>query len=206
MEFDARRQIQKTLALIKPEAVAKGYEEEIMERIVDEGFTIVRWDKMHLPEEKVQMFYREHEGKEFFPKLVEYISSGPLIVLVLAKYNAVQAWRELIGPTDVELAKISNPRCLRALYGTNKTYNACHGSSDPESARREIKFFYPNINTDPILTNVEGNTYIQDRLQSYLIEGLTKLAKEKPENPIDWLARWILDNNPNKPMVETVEE
>jgi len=144
LEFDARREIQKTLALIKPEAVAKGYQDEIMERIVDEGFTIVRWDKVHLSVEKVQMFYREHEGKSFFPTLIEYITSGPIIVLVLAKYDAVQAWRDLIGPTDVELAKINFPRSLRALYGTSKTYNACHGSSDPEAARREVKFFYPN--------------------------------------------------------------
>lgn len=124
MEFDGRREVQKTLALIKPEAVAKGYEDAIMERIIDEGFTIVRWDKMHLSQEKVQLFYREHEGKSFFPTLIEYITSGPLIVLVLAKHNAVQAWRDLIGPTDVEMAKISFPRSLRALYGTSKTYNA----------------------------------------------------------------------------------
>ncbi|KAL9654237.1 hypothetical protein ABK040_010269 [Willaertia magna] len=206
IEINTSREVQKTLALIKPDAVAAGYEDEILERVVDEGFTIVRSDKITLTTEKAQLFYKEHEGKEFFPKLVEYMTSGPIVVVVLAKYNAVQAWRDLIGPTDVDLAKKQFPTSIRALYGKSKTYNAVHGSSDIVSAIREVRFFYPNMSVDSIPTSTEAEAFIKEHLESFLTTGLTKLAKEKPENPTLWLANWIIQNNPNKPQIQETFE
>ncbi len=144
IEFDTGRDVQKTLGLIKPDAVDLGFEHVIQQRIIEEGFTIVRSEKITLSRERASMFYREHEGKPFFEGLLDFMTSGPIIVLVLCKHDAIKAWRSLMGPTDVVLAKQAFPNTLRALYGTSKTYNAVHGSDSVASAKREIKFFYPN--------------------------------------------------------------
>ena len=144
IEFDTSRDVQKTLGLIKPDAVDLGFEDEIKERIVSEGFTIIRSQKLTLSREKASLFYREHDGKPFFEGLLDFMTSGPIVVLVLSRHDAIREWRTLMGPTDVNLAKETLPKSLRALYGTSKTYNAVHGSDSVNSARREIKFFYPS--------------------------------------------------------------
>jgi nucleoside-diphosphate kinase len=199
-EFDTSRDIQKTFGIIKPDAVHK--KNEILERIVDEGFTVVRHEEIELTRESAGEFYKEHEGKAFYEKLMEYMTSGPIVVMVLAKHDAVREWRKLMGPTNVDDARQNHPSSLRALYGKNTTNNAVHGSDSIKSARREIKFFFPKISVDPMLTREETKEYIEQELNTVLIEGLTKLAKEKPKEPLKWLANWLLDNNPNKPKVE----
>jgi len=89
-------------------------------------------------------FYEEHKGKPFFDSLIEYMSSGPCAALILSKENAIQDWRELMGPTKPDQARIEKPKSIRALFGTDTTRNACHGSDSPKSAEREIAFFFPS--------------------------------------------------------------
>ncbi|KAL0488838.1 nucleoside diphosphate kinase [Acrasis kona] len=204
VEFDTTRDIQKTFGIIKPDASHK--KEDIFERIIDEGFTIIRHETMQLSRERAGEFYKEHEGKSFYEKLIEYMTSGPIVVMALCKHDAVKEWRKLMGPTNVDDARKNHPTSLRAIYGKNMTNNAVHGSDSLTSARRELKFFFPKLSVEPSLSNQESKEYIQQELNAVLIQGLTKLAKEKPQEPLKWLAYWLLENNPNKPSVESTSE
>ncbi|KAF6769163.1 hypothetical protein AHF37_12565 [Paragonimus kellicotti] len=127
----------------KPDAVVVA--DEIEEKILQNGFFIIQKRRVQLSPEQASEFYAEHYGKMFFPSLVSYMSSGPIVVLVLAKENAIATWRELIGPTNSIKAKSIAPLSIRALYGTDDQQNAVHGSDSFTSAEKEIRFFFPDI-------------------------------------------------------------
>jgi adenylate kinase len=127
--------------------------EAILERIVSEGFTIVAKKRVRLSKTQAQAFYAEHAGRSFYEDLTDFMSSGPVIALVLEKVQAIAAWRTLIGPTDSNVAReeanAANPLddskwTLRALFGTDGQQNACHGSDSTWSATREAQFFFPS--------------------------------------------------------------
>lgn len=123
--------------------------------------------------------------------------------MVLTRVNAIKKWREVIGPTNPDQAREIAPNSLRALYGSKKntTFNGTHGSDSPESAAREIKFFFPQNPVFPLPSMEQSRDYVSATLVPVLTEGLTKLCKQKPKDPILWLADWLLENNPNKPKV-----
>ncbi|CAN0134169.1 unnamed protein product [Scytosiphon promiscuus] len=135
--------IERTLALIKPDATGAGRGSEILARVEEEGFVVVgkiegrTWCK-----EDAEEFYSEHRGKPFFDALVIFMTSGPIIQLCLEKVDAIREWRKLAGPTDSGDAKASEPTSLRALYGTDGTKNAVHGSDSLASALRELDFCF----------------------------------------------------------------
>jgi nucleoside-diphosphate kinase len=133
---------ERTLAIIKPDAIQAKNSGKIIERIEQEGFNILAIKKIHLTREQAEKFYAVHKGKHFFDTLVEFTSSGPLIAIVLEKENAIQAWRTLMGATDPTKAEENT---LRKLYGTAGERNATHGSDAPQTAEQEIKFFFPEI-------------------------------------------------------------
>lgn len=134
--------VQKTFAIIKPDAVEAGNTENIVTMIKDNGFTIVDRKKMHWSDNDAKTFYAIHKERPFFGDLVEYMTSGPVEMLVLEKDNAVQAWRDLMGATDPAQAEAGT---VRALYGTNIGRNATHGSDSAENAKIEIAQFFPNL-------------------------------------------------------------
>lgn len=142
-----------TLAIIKPDAVAKGLSDAIKLRIRDEGFTIVQEKLIQLNRTSAEEFYAEHYGKPFFERLTTFMSSGPVRVLILSRANAIKAWRQLMGPTNVTTAKQQAPTSLRALFGneSESTNNAVHGSDSEASAQREIHFFFPTRTTTTIV-------------------------------------------------------
>lgn len=160
--------------------------------------------------EQTSDFYAEHYGKMFFPSLVAYMSSGPILALVLARQSAIAFWRQLIGPTNTQKARDQAPESLRAIYGTDSTKNALHGSDSYSSAEREIHFFFPDSVVEPISTGQAAKDYLTRTVTPTLLKGLTELCKMKPADPIIWLADWLVVNNPNKPRVQeegyTVEE
>ncbi|GFR52672.1 hypothetical protein Agub_g15296, partial [Astrephomene gubernaculifera] len=203
-------ELEKTLALIKPDAVRAGKASEIMQLIELNGFTIIAKQKMQLTRARAEEFYGEHKGKEFFPKLVNFMTSGPIWALVLAKPGAILAWRALMGPTNVFKARAEQPKCLRALYGTDGTQNATHGSDSPASAAREIKFYFPALIPDPVTEATAAADYIAKRLQPALSKALAALAREKPSadkfEAITFVATYLLQNNPNKPKVLLPDE
>jgi len=193
----------KTLAMIKPDAVAAGNAGSIMQAVEAAGFTIVQKKELTLTADMASAFYGEHKGKPFYETLVGFMTSGPIYALALSKEDAILDWRKLMGPTNSEIARESEPKSLRALFGTDNTMNATHGSDSPASASRELKFFFPNITLDALPDAAQARAYIAETLQPTLVKGLTALCKEKPSagkmEAVTWLANWLLDNNPNKP-------
>ena len=133
---------EKTFAIIKPDAVKAKNSGKIIDRVEQEGFNIVTLKKLHLTKEQAESFYGVHKDKGFFDELVEFMISGPVIVMVLEKDEAIKSWRDLMGNTDPAQAAQNT---IRKLYGTDKGVNATHGSDAPETAKEEIKFFFPEL-------------------------------------------------------------
>jgi len=200
--------LERTLALIKPNAYPEV--QNIIPTIKANGFELIACDTLTLSKPRAAEFYAEHKGKSFFGNLVSFMSSGPIMALVLQKHKAIQGWRTLIGPTNSFKAKELKPNSLRAKYGADGTKNAFHGSDSVDSAMREIDFFFPALYTSKIpdseeytCASLKGATQPVS-LQDVLTKGLTKLCQVKPVglDSIDWLGNWLLANNPCRPAVE----
>uniref|UniRef100_UPI00398F66B9 nucleoside diphosphate kinase homolog 5 n=1 Tax=Pristiophorus japonicus TaxID=55135 RepID=UPI00398F66B9 len=192
--------VERTLALIKPDAIDNA--EEIEEIVLRSGFTILQKRKVYLSPELCSDIYAAHYGKMFFPSLTAFMSSGPTIAMVIARDQAIAYWRELIGPANSVKAKQTHPGSLRALYGTDDLKNAVHGSETFSAAEREIQFVFPGATVDPIPTGEVAMQYLSRFVNPILLTGLTELCKQKPTDPITWLADWLIANNPNKPNIQ----
>ncbi len=131
--------LERTLSIIKPDAVRKDLIGTIIARFQDAGFKPVAIKMLHLTEKQAQGFYAEHEGKEFFEPLVEFMTSGPIVVLVLQAEDVITHYREVIGKTDPQEATAGT---IRADFAESMRYNAVHGSDSPVSASREIAYFF----------------------------------------------------------------
>ena len=131
--------LERTLSIIKPDAVKKELIGTILARFEKVNLKPVAMKMLKLTDLQAQGFYAEHEGKEFFEKLVGFMTSGPIVVIVLEAENAISFYRETIGLTDpLEAAKGT----IRADFAESKSFNAVHGSDSPESASREIAYFF----------------------------------------------------------------
>ncbi|KAA8499025.1 UMP-CMP kinase 3 [Porphyridium purpureum] len=133
--------MEQTLALVKPDAFAR--KDEVVLKVVSAGFTVEKSAELQLTPARAAQFYAEHAGKPFLDDLCNFMCSGRVLAMVLSKEGAIKAWRELMGPTDSVAARSTAPDSMRALFGTDKQKNACHGSDSPEAAAREIAFFFP---------------------------------------------------------------
>lgn len=142
-----------TFALIKPEAVASKKSGKIIDMIEQNGFDIIRLQKVMLNQEFSEVFYDVHKERPFFGELVEFIHSGPVIIMALHKENAINAWRDLIGATDPAKAEQGT---IRQLFGTDIGKNAVHGSDSPETAVRELELFFPEMFA-PFMDNNDEN-------------------------------------------------
>ena len=131
--------VQRTFSIIKPNAVKKNVIGAIYNRFESAGFKIVAAKMMHLTREQAEGFYAAHKGRPFFDGLVEFISSGPIMLQVLEGENAIQRHRDLMGATNPDNALAGT---LRADYADSFTENATHGSDSEESAAREIAYFF----------------------------------------------------------------
>ncbi len=130
--------MERTLAIIKPDAVQKKITGKIISQI-RKNFKIAAIKQVYMTREEASAFYREHKGKTFFPELVNFMSSGPCIVIVLEGENVVEKWRKFIGNRDPSRAEEGT---IRKLYGEVLPKNAVHGSDSSASAVREIEFFF----------------------------------------------------------------
>ena len=131
--------LERTFSIIKPDAVAKNVIGEIYSRFERAGLRIVASKMMHLSQDKAEGFYAEHKERPFFGALVEFMTSGPVMVQVLEGENAIKANREIMGSTNPADALRGT---LRADYAKTVDENAVHGSDSPESAAREIAYFF----------------------------------------------------------------
>jgi len=134
---------EKTLCVIKPNAVAKNKTGEIIKRFEDEGLRVAALRMTSLSKAAVESFYDEHRGKDFFDRLVTFMTSGPVCAMVLEGEDAVNKSRQIMGATNPAEAA---PGTLRALFGDNMTQNAVHGSDSAESAARELSFYFARFN------------------------------------------------------------
>ena len=132
----------RTLILIKPDAYSRGLTGEIIARFERKGFRICALKRMELSREIAVKHYGEHEGKAFYEPLVDFITSGPLVALVVEGREAVETARRLIGPTDPIEA---GPGSIRGDFGMEVQKNLVHGSDSPESAVREMEIFFPGL-------------------------------------------------------------
>ncbi|XP_019966483.2 nucleoside diphosphate kinase homolog 5 [Paralichthys olivaceus] len=205
MEPDSyhRIYVERTLALIKPDAIHRS--EEIEDVILKAGFAVLQNRKLQLSPEQCSDFYADQYGKYFFPNLTAFMSSGPIIALTLARSNAIAHWKSLMGPVNSTKARETHPECLRAKYGTTDLKNALHGSESFDAAEREIKFMFPNSVIEPLPSREETEEYLSKHVNPTLVRGLTELCKHKPLNPCVWLAHWLMKNCPNMPQI-VVEE
>ena len=131
--------IEQTLSIIKPDAVERNLDNEIKEMFKNNGFLIIKEKKIQIEKFEAEKFYKVHETKPFYNDLCTYLSSGPIIVMILEKDNAVLANRELMGATNPLEAKDGT---IRKKYGISIDKNSVHGSDSVENAKIEINFFF----------------------------------------------------------------
>lgn len=134
--------IERTLSMIKPDAIARNLSGEINAIIEKAGFRIVAQKRTMLTQDKAMKFYEVHKDKPFYNDLCKFISSGPVLAQVLQKENAIADYRKLMGATN---PLDSNDGTLRKLYGISIDQNSVHGSDSPETAKREISFFFSEL-------------------------------------------------------------
>ena len=131
--------IEQTLSIIKPDAVVRNLDNEIKEMFTDKDFKIIKDKKIQIAKTEAEQFYKVHETKPFYNDLCAYLSSGPIVVMVLEKENAVLGNRELMGATKPEEAAEGT---IRKKYGISIDKNSVHGSDSVENAKIEIDFFF----------------------------------------------------------------
>ena len=131
--------LEQTLSIIKPDAVERNLAEEIKNEFKKNGFEIKNEKKIQLAKSDAEQFYKVHETKSFYKDLCEYLSSGPVVVMILEKDNAIAANRELMGATD---PKKANEGTIRKKYGISIDKNSVHGSDRIENAKIDIDFFF----------------------------------------------------------------
>ena len=131
--------IEKTLSIIKPDAVERNLDNEIKKIFIDNGFRVLKSKKIQIEKSEAEKFYKIHETKPFYNDLCSYLSSGPIIVMVLEKINAVLDNRELMGATNPKDAKDGT---IRKKFGISIDKNSVHGSDSIDNAKKEIEFFF----------------------------------------------------------------
>ena len=131
--------MEQTLSIIKPDAVERNLDNEIKEIFKNKGFKIIKEKKIQIEKSEAEKFYKVHETKPFYNDLCAYLSSGPIVVMVLEKENAVKGNRELMGATN---PKDAEDGTIRKKYGISIDKNSVHGSDSVENAKIEIDFFF----------------------------------------------------------------
>ena len=134
--------MERTLAIIKPDAVAAGHIGAILQGIEDSGFRLVGLRMVRLSKVEAEGFYAVHKERPFFDSLTTFMSSGPAVVLALETPNAIRRWRELMGATDPAQAE---EQTLRRRFGSSIEHNATHGSDAPETAAFELSYFFKGL-------------------------------------------------------------
>ncbi|MFQ5432412.1 MAG: nucleoside-diphosphate kinase [Nitrospinota bacterium] len=134
--------VERTLALIKPDATGRGMQGKIIDRVLQSGFAILTMKQIRLSRPKAKAFYKEHEGRPFYESLCDYMCSGHIVAMTLEKENAIDDWRELMGATNPADAAEGT---IRKEFAVDIEKNSVHGSDSPSSAHREVPFFFSQL-------------------------------------------------------------
>uniref|UniRef100_A0A8B9ZUF3 NME/NM23 family member 8 n=1 Tax=Anas zonorhyncha TaxID=75864 RepID=A0A8B9ZUF3_9AVES len=195
------QKFEKTLALVRP-CLLRERRDSIIQRIKDDGFEIAMQKEINLSEEQAREFYKEHENEDYFPFLLEEMTSGPTLVLALTRENAVAHWRNLLGPKTVEEAKKENPNSLRAQYALdNVPINQLHGSSSPNDAQKELEFFFPQEHTLALIKPDAAKKHKDDIMQKVKDAGFT-ISKIKEKALTREMATQFYKDHEGKPFFE----
>jgi nucleoside-diphosphate kinase len=135
--------VERTLCIVKPDAVEKRAQGSIIQRLLEEGFRIVAMKQTTLPRQVAEGFYAVHKARPFFDELCTFMTRGPVVIVALERENAVQHYRNVIGATDPAKAADGT---VRKLYGANVGENAVHGSDSVENGRSECAYFFAGHN------------------------------------------------------------
>nr|XP_016850164.1 PREDICTED: thioredoxin domain-containing protein 3 [Anolis carolinensis] len=212
--------IERTLALIRP-ALLRERRDSILKRIAEDGFEIAMQREIVLTEAQARLFYKEHENEDYFPILLEEMTSGPTLALALVQERAIQKWRSLLGPKIVEEAKEQCPMSLRAEFAVdNAPINQLHGSTTPDQAQRELEFFFPVENTlavikptaleehkDEIINKVKQAGFIISEMKETQItpEMAAQFYKAQENQPFFGQLVDYMSNGPSMVMILTKE-
>ncbi len=131
--------MEQTLSIIKPDAVERHLEDEIKQMFLEKGFKIVKEKKIQIEKTEAELFYQVHQTKPFYNDLCTYLSSGPIVVMIIEKENAIKENRNLMGATN---PKDAEEGTIRKKYGISIDKNSVHGSDSVENAKKEIDFFF----------------------------------------------------------------
>jgi nucleoside-diphosphate kinase len=140
--------VERTLCIIKPDAVEKHRSGAILQCIEEGGFKILALQMKTLSRRDAEGFYDIHRQRPFFTELVQFMTRSPVVIAALERENAVGAWRDLMGATDPAKA---SPGTIRKQFGSNVGENATHGSDSADNAKREIAYFYPGTEVSPVV-------------------------------------------------------
>ncbi|OXB83216.1 UNVERIFIED_CONTAM: hypothetical protein H355_001968, partial [Colinus virginianus] len=202
--FDTKntdQKFEKTLALIRP-CVLRERRNSIMQSIKDDGFEVAMQKEITLSEEQAREFYKEHENEDYFPALLEQMTSGPTLVLALTRQNAIAHWRDLLGPKTIEEAKKKNPNSLRAKYAVeNIAINQLHGSSSLNDAQKELEFFFPEEHTLALIKPAAVRNHKDEIMQKVKDAGFT-ISKIKEEALTREMATQFYKDHEGKPFFE----
>ena len=133
--------VERTLSIIKPDAVERNLTENIKQYFVNNKLRIVKEKKIQITKDEAAEFYKVHQSKPFYNDLCSYLSSGPIVVMILEGENAVASYRKIMGATD---PKNAEKNTIRKLYGISIDKNSVHGSDSIDNAKKEIEFFFKN--------------------------------------------------------------
>ena len=133
--------IEKTLSIIKPDAVERNLTDDIKKKFLENNLKIIKSKKIQINKDEASEFYKVHQSKPFYDALCSYLSSGPIFVMILEGENAISENRKIMGATN---PKDADPNTIRKLYGISIDKNSVHGSDSPENAKKEISFFFKN--------------------------------------------------------------
>ena len=131
--------MEQTLSIIKPDAVERHLEDEIKQMFLEKGFKIIKEKKIQIEKTEAELFYQVHQSKPFYNDLCTYLSSGPIVVMIIEKENAIKENRNLMGATN---PKDAEEGTIRKKYGISIDKNSVHGSDSVENAKKEINFFF----------------------------------------------------------------
>ncbi|XP_039258645.2 uncharacterized protein LOC120335235 isoform X1 [Styela clava] len=202
---------QLTLALLKPDiALNPIATKAVTDRISKNNLRILRKKTVHWKRKDAEIFYNQHSERFFYERLLDYITCGPVIALVLAGQDSIKVWRSLMGPTKVFKANISEPYSLRGEYGLTDTRNSTHGSDSEESANREIEIIFGE-NTVDIASTKEYNTNTQFHWDKNSINSSLGLLDTwnqfyrttKPNPDFEWFANYDDLKDSILPMIRT---
>jgi adenylate kinase family enzyme/nucleoside diphosphate kinase len=222
--------VQRTLCILKPDALS--HLMSIKKQLEDAGFSVMRQEQIQLTQVRAEEFYRDHADESYFNSMVKYVTSGPVVVMVLCRLEAVACLNQLLGPDNGKDARKMFPNSIRAKFGKDGIRNAVHGSENLKAAQREVGFFFPEMGADPYPEDDEVKDFlfrksaiasmdidsisepdptgitIEPSLQQFISRGLMALCQVQPKgmDAVRWLSRWMMENSPNDPIVVEPDE